>query len=78
MQAIKRPALSCLPAVRFVILRFPGATTGLIRDASGREVPDREVLLPKSRKGINGSRHTNRGGAFLAPSRLDAAGDRPQ
>jgi len=90
-QAIKRPAFLCLPGVGLVILLLLGATIDLIRDASGR-VPDREAILPKSRKEINGSRHTNRGGACLAPSllrsdrysvsivssRLDATGDRPQ
>jgi len=65
--------LSCFPAFSQTVAGF-GAITGLVRDASGAVVPDAEVVVSNSDRGINRSVRTNRVGVFLASSLLPSDG----
>src|SRR6267378_2751283 len=58
---------SSFPAFSQTVAGF-GAITGLVRDASGAVVPDADVTLTNTSRGISRSARTNGGGIFLVSS----------
>src|SRR5258708_23688702 len=59
--------LSSFPAFSQTVAGF-GAITGLVRDASGAVVPDADVTITNTARGISRSVRTSGGGIFLASS----------